>query len=105
MPGVIIRTYPEICRQVAAQGHEIGHHGWSHVPPAALAREQEQDGLVRGNRAIEELCGRRARGYRSPAWDLSPHTVERHTRNARYRSGCHTLSGLVGWAFRHGIVH
>jgi peptidoglycan/xylan/chitin deacetylase (PgdA/CDA1 family) len=76
VPGVIIATYPEVCRQVVAAGHEIGHHGWNHVPPAALAREQEAAGLVRGNRAIEEFCGRKARGYRSPAWDLSPHTVD-----------------------------
>ncbi len=76
VPGVIIATYPEVCRQLVEAGHEIGHHGWSHVPPAALAREQEQDGLIRGNRAIEELCGRAARGYRSPAWDLSAHTID-----------------------------
>jgi peptidoglycan-N-acetylglucosamine deacetylase len=76
VPGVIIETYPEVCRQVVSAGHEIGHHGWSHVPPAALSREQEQDGLIRGNRAIERLCGRPARGYRSPAWDLSAHTID-----------------------------
>ena len=29
-----------------------------------------------GNRAIEKLRGRPARGYRSPSWDLSPHTIE-----------------------------
>jgi peptidoglycan/xylan/chitin deacetylase (PgdA/CDA1 family) len=73
---VIIETYPEACRQVVAAGHEIGHHGWTHMPPAALSREQEEDGLVRGNRAIEQLCGRKARGYRSPAWDLSPNTID-----------------------------
>jgi peptidoglycan/xylan/chitin deacetylase (PgdA/CDA1 family) len=76
LPGVIIATYPEVCASVVEAGHEIGHHGWSHVPPAALAREQEEDGLIRGNQAIERLCGRKARGYRSPAWDLSPHTIE-----------------------------
>lgn len=76
VPGVIIETYPEICARIVAAGHEIGHHGWSHVPPAALGREQEEAGLIRGNEAIERLCGRRARGYRSPAWDLSPHTID-----------------------------
>jgi peptidoglycan/xylan/chitin deacetylase (PgdA/CDA1 family) len=76
IPGVIIATYPEICGRIVAAGHEIGHHGWSHMPPAALTREQEQSGLIRGNEAISRLCGRKARGYRSPAWDLSPHTVE-----------------------------
>jgi peptidoglycan/xylan/chitin deacetylase (PgdA/CDA1 family) len=76
VPGVIIETYPEVCRRAVEAGHEIGHHGWSHVPPAALSREEEQAGLVRGNRAIEKLCGRPGRGYRSPAWDLSPHTID-----------------------------
>ena len=73
---MIIETYPEACRQVVDAGHEIGHHGWTHMPPAALTREQEEDGLVRRNRAIERLCGRTARGYRSPAWDLSPNTID-----------------------------
>ena len=76
VPGVIIETYPEVCRQVVDARHEIGHHGWTHVPPAALSREQEEDGLIRGNGAIERLCGRKARGYRSPAWDLSPNTID-----------------------------
>jgi peptidoglycan-N-acetylglucosamine deacetylase len=76
VPGVIIETYPEACREVVAAGHEIGHHGWTHTPPAALSREQEEDGLIRGNRAIERLCGRKARGYRSPAWDLSANTID-----------------------------
>jgi peptidoglycan/xylan/chitin deacetylase (PgdA/CDA1 family) len=32
--------------------------------------------MIRANDAIARLCGRRAQGYRSPAWDLSPHTLE-----------------------------
>lgn len=76
VPGVVIASYPEVCARIVEAGHEIGHHGWSHVPPAALAREQEEEGLVRGNEAIARLTGRNARGYRSPAWDLSPHTIE-----------------------------
>lgn len=76
IPGMTIATYPDPCRAVAEAGHEIGHHGWNHVAPATLTREQEEEELVRGNQAIRELSGRSARGYRSPAWDLSPHTVE-----------------------------
>ncbi len=76
VPGVVIETYPQVCRRVVEAGHEIGHHGWTHAPPAQLTREQEEQGLVRGNEAIRALTGRPARGYRSPAWDLSPHTLE-----------------------------
>lgn len=75
IPGHTLETYPEACRQVFAAGHEIGHHGWTHVPPANLSREQEEAGLVRANAAIRALTGREARGYRSPSWDLSPNTI------------------------------
>jgi len=76
IPGTVIGTYPKVAEAIAAGGHEIGHHGWTHTPPAQLSREQEAEGLARGNEAIERLSGQKARGYRSPSWDLSPHTVE-----------------------------
>jgi len=76
VPGLTIETYPEICRRIHEEGHEIGHHGWAHVPPAKLSRAEEETALVRGSEAIAEICGRSPQGYRSPAWDLSPHTVE-----------------------------
>jgi peptidoglycan/xylan/chitin deacetylase (PgdA/CDA1 family) len=76
IPGHTLETYPDPCKQVYDAGHEIGHHGWSHVPPALLNRQEEEEGLVRANEQIKKLTGRYARGYRSPAWDLSPHSVE-----------------------------
>ena len=76
IPGHTLETYPDACRRVADAGHEIGHHGWTHRPPASLTREQEEEELVRANDAILRLTGRRARGYRSPSWDLSAHSVD-----------------------------
>jgi len=76
IPGHTIETYLEICERVHAAGHEIGHHGYLHEPPGELSREEEEAVLVRGNEAIRRLTGAAARGYRSPAWDLSPYTVD-----------------------------
>ena len=76
IPGHTLETYPEACRSVAEAGHEIGHHGWTHRPPATLTREEEERELVRANEAIRKLTGRCALGYRSPSWDLSPHSVD-----------------------------
>jgi peptidoglycan/xylan/chitin deacetylase (PgdA/CDA1 family) len=76
IPGHTLETYPARCREVFDAGHEIGHHGWTHVPPAQLTRDEEEAGLMRANEAIRKLTGRYARGYRSPSWDLSPHSVE-----------------------------
>ncbi len=76
VPGHTLETYPEQCRLVFDAGHEIGHHGWTHRPPAGLTRDQEEAELVRANDNIRRLTGRNARGYRSPSWDLSPYTVD-----------------------------
>lgn len=76
VPGHTLETFPEICRAIHQAGHEIGHHGWRHIAPASLDRAGEEAELTRANEAIKKLIGRFARGYRSPAWDLSPHTVE-----------------------------
>ena len=76
IPGHTLETYPQACETVAAAGHEIAHHGWTHRAPASLTREQEEAELVRANESIKRLTGRYARGYRSPSWDLSPHSVE-----------------------------
>ena len=76
IPGFTLETYPEICEAIAGDGHEIGHHGWNHHPPATLSREQEESELVRANEVIEKISGEKARGYRSPSWDLSPHTID-----------------------------
>src|SRR5688572_23291832 len=76
IPGHTLETYSEQSRRVADAGHEIGHHGWTHRPPATLTREQEEEELKRANEAIRKLTGHYARGYRSPSWDLSKHSVE-----------------------------
>src|SRR5687768_8398198 len=41
IPGHTLETYPDQCERVFDAGHEIGHHGWTHVPPAQLTRDRE----------------------------------------------------------------
>jgi peptidoglycan/xylan/chitin deacetylase (PgdA/CDA1 family) len=76
IPGFTIESHPRACEAVIVEGHEVAHHSWAHVPPAEQSREEEEADLVRANEAIAGLTGRKARGYRSPAWDLSRHTIE-----------------------------
>lgn len=76
IPGLTIDLYPEACRAIDGAGHEIAHHGYEHIAPGGLSRTDEASQLERGNEAIHRICGRNARGYRSPAWDLSSNSVE-----------------------------
>jgi peptidoglycan/xylan/chitin deacetylase (PgdA/CDA1 family) len=75
-PGFTIESWPQQCAAVVEGGHEIGHHSWAHIPNANQTLEEEEADLARANENIRKLTGRTARGYRSPSWDLSPHTID-----------------------------
>ena len=76
VPGFTIESWPKESAAVVEAGHEIGHHSWAHIPPANQTRQEEEADLVRANDNIVKLTGRKARGYRSPSWDLSAHTID-----------------------------
>lgn len=75
-PGHTIDSTPHAVEPYVEAGHELAHHGWTHRLPVSLSREEEEEEIVRGNESIKRISGRTARGYRSPAWDLSPHSIE-----------------------------
>lgn len=76
VPGVIIDSHEDDVARVVAAGHEIAHHGYSHVVPASLPPEREEAEMVQAIEAVRRVSGRDPRGYRSPAWDLSPVTID-----------------------------
>src|SRR5260221_502158 len=103
--GHTIESFPDRCEEVVVAGHEIGHHGWTHVPPANMTREEEAAGLVRGSETIRKLCGSAPRGYRSPSWDLSPHTVDLLVGHGfRYDSSMMGDDYQPYWARRGDVV-
>ncbi len=75
VPGHTAAAFPRVVAAILEAGHEIGHHGWVHENPAQLTPERERQALERGLEALEEHGGVRPQGYRSPAWDNSPHTI------------------------------
>jgi peptidoglycan/xylan/chitin deacetylase (PgdA/CDA1 family) len=76
IPGHSIETFPEQTRMVAAAGHEIGAHGYSHEPPVGLTRVQEEDILKASIELIGKYSGKRPSGYSAPWWEPSAHTTD-----------------------------
>ncbi len=74
IPGRVAERHPARVAAIAAAGHEIAHHGYTHTSPHTLTREQEEAELVRGLEILRGF-GAEVTGYRSPSWDLSPHTL------------------------------
>jgi peptidoglycan/xylan/chitin deacetylase (PgdA/CDA1 family) len=76
VPGHSIETFPEEIAAVAAAGHEIGAHGYSHENPIAMTATQEEEVLLRCVELIEQISGQRPRGYNAPWWEMSSNTAE-----------------------------
>src|SRR5262245_24692835 len=55
IPGFTIDSHLRLCETVVADGHEVAHHSWAHMPPAQQSRAEEEADLVRANAAIARL--------------------------------------------------
>jgi peptidoglycan/xylan/chitin deacetylase (PgdA/CDA1 family) len=71
IPGHSIETFPEQMKAVAAAGHEIGIHGYSHENPIEMTPEQEEAVLDKSIELVTALSGRRPTGYVAPWWEFS----------------------------------
>jgi peptidoglycan/xylan/chitin deacetylase (PgdA/CDA1 family) len=75
VPAVTALLYPEEQRRVAAEGHEIGIHGWIHERNSELPLAAERDLQMRSADVLERVTGARPVGIRTPSWDFSPNTL------------------------------
>jgi len=75
VPAVVAQLYPEEQRALAAEGHEIGIHGWIHERNSILPPAAERDLQMRSGDMLEKITGVRPVGIRTPSWDFSQHTL------------------------------
>ena len=87
VPGFIAETHIELIEDLVLRGHEIGHHGYMHEPPATLNKEEEAEVLDRGTAILKKITGNVPAGYRSPSWELSNNSLQLlHDRGFEYDS-------------------
>ncbi len=76
VPGWSADTYPHLVEQMWADGHEIGHHGYEHEFVGNKGREVELEVLLKGTESLKRITGAAPKGYRSPAGNTGPHTLD-----------------------------
>jgi peptidoglycan-N-acetylglucosamine deacetylase len=77
MVGFEVDAHPAMAREVAAAGHMIANHTWSHVNLAALPPVAIADQIDRATGAIHTVTGRVPTLFRAPYGAWSP-TVLQH---------------------------
>ena len=71
VPGYVAETHPALVEEIVRRGHEVGHHGYMHEPPASMSADEEEEVIQKGIDILKRLTGQAPRGYRSPSWELS----------------------------------
>jgi peptidoglycan/xylan/chitin deacetylase (PgdA/CDA1 family) len=75
IPTHTMQTFPEAVASVVDHGHEIAAHGVYHEFVPKLDLDEERRLVELQVRLHEQLIGRRPRGYRSPALDVTKNTL------------------------------
>lgn len=73
--GAIAEEDPDLVREVAERGHEIGLHNWRHEHLTTLDRSTFREWVRRGKQVLEDLTGRPVVGFRAPTGSLVAETV------------------------------
>ncbi|WHY03400.1 polysaccharide deacetylase family protein [Neobacillus sp. DY30] len=75
MIGEQMRNHPEIVKQVAAEGHEIGNHTFTHPKLSQLSKAECLTEIEQTEKLIEELAGQKPVIFRPPYLDYNQETV------------------------------
>lgn len=66
---------PDLAAEIAAFGHELGNHGYSHKSPNASSCEEIIGEIKRTEEAIEKATGIVTRLYAPPSGEAEPHVL------------------------------
>ena len=74
VPGFVAECNPDVVRRIAAAGHEIGNHGYTHERFVEKTVEEQREILEKTQKIIKDLTGKAPVGYRTPSGDWHEHT-------------------------------
>lgn len=74
MLGSVAESLPDLAPMIAAQGHEIASHGYSHALLCDLNPGQFKQELLQTQQVLVQQTGQRPVGYRAPQWSVSTQT-------------------------------
>ncbi|MBX3275025.1 MAG: polysaccharide deacetylase family protein [Sandaracinaceae bacterium] len=69
--GRLAASAPELVRELAARGHEVACHSWSHEPLGQLGPEGFRADTLRAKALLEDVAQHRVVGYRAPIFSLT----------------------------------
>lgn len=76
LSGPWARSYPDLVKRMAGEGHEIASHGYEHVNLSGYSREFITDNIRRTHEILVELTGQQPRFFRPPNGDFNDLVIQ-----------------------------
>ena len=76
--GWMAERYPGMVRRIAASGHEVASHGYSHDRVDGMGRAAFHSDILLAKTILEEVIGTEVKGYRAPSFSISAKTEWAH---------------------------
>ena len=86
VPGAVAEVHPWMLPALLEAGHEIGLHGYFHELVAETADDEFSRVLEASIDLFVRQTGQKPAGFRSPAWEMTPHMLAEIRRHAFYDS-------------------
>jgi peptidoglycan/xylan/chitin deacetylase (PgdA/CDA1 family) len=103
--GEVAHFYPELVREIAERGHEVGCHGYHHVDIDLLGPDGFERELVQAKAVLQPLLRDELIGYRAPNLLLRDYMIPILRRHGfRYDVSVCTARGVLGKDFGHAHV-
>lgn len=80
VPGIVAEEHPDLLPGLLQRGQEIALHGYRHELVGDISDQQFTDALEKSLELFESQTGKRPRGFRSPAWEMTPHMLSELAR-------------------------
>ncbi|MFT4940016.1 MAG: polysaccharide deacetylase family protein (PEP-CTERM system associated) [Paraglaciecola sp.] len=68
--GWVAERYPELIKNIHAQGHEVASHGYAHRRASEQSRDEFFADVKRSKDHLEDLLGEQIIGYRAPSFSI-----------------------------------
>lgn len=68
--GSIGEDFPDVVREIAAQGHDLAAHGYAHELAYRQSADEFRADVHKSIVILEDAGGVKIRGYRAPSWSI-----------------------------------
>lgn len=73
--GRLTKKFPHLVQEIAAAGHELASHGYSHRPVWKIGPQTFTDELEYSVKMLEDISGQHVTGYRAPDFSINENAL------------------------------